>query len=329
MSALAQLQRDLQRHVLNGDVAIADAVNGTPAVPAATRLAVYSNAYRARLAEALEANMPHLRELLGAEEFGVVARRYIDAHPSQYASIRWFGDRLAHELERSHAAQPWIAELARWEWALAASFDAQDAATLGIESLGSVAPGDWAELRLEFHPSVQVLTLQTNAQALFKALSETQAGAATRGPRASAALAPLAAGPQDAVPFAGAGRNRRARSRARRRQLRRDVRGIVRMARGRRSAAGRRRHAQTMDRRGTPDRTGMKLYTFFRSSAAFRVRIALNLKGLQYESAPKHFARNEHRTRGVPGAQSAGPDSRAGRRRRRAVAVAGDHRIPE
>jgi hypothetical protein len=174
VSALARLQRDLQRYVLNGDVAIASAVNGTSAVPAATRLSVYSDAYRARLAEALEANMPHLRELLGAEEFGGVARRYIDTHPSQYASIRWFGDRLAHELERSHASQPWIAELARWEWALAASFDAQDAAALGIESLGSVAPGDWAELRLEFHPSVQVLTLQTNAQALFKALSATK-----------------------------------------------------------------------------------------------------------------------------------------------------------
>jgi maleylacetoacetate isomerase/maleylpyruvate isomerase len=39
----------------------------------------------------------------------------------------------------------------------------------------------------------------------------------------------------------------------------------------------------------------MKLYTFFRSSAAFRVRIALNIKGLQYESVPKAFARNEHR----------------------------------
>lgn len=39
----------------------------------------------------------------------------------------------------------------------------------------------------------------------------------------------------------------------------------------------------------------MKLYTFFRSSAAFRVRIALNLKGLPYESIPKAFARNEHR----------------------------------
>lgn len=39
----------------------------------------------------------------------------------------------------------------------------------------------------------------------------------------------------------------------------------------------------------------MKLYTFFRSSAAFRVRIALNVKGLQYESLPKAFAKNEHR----------------------------------
>jgi maleylacetoacetate isomerase len=35
----------------------------------------------------------------------------------------------------------------------------------------------------------------------------------------------------------------------------------------------------------------MKLYTYFRSSAAYRVRIALNLKGLQYEAVPVHLLR--------------------------------------
>lgn len=35
----------------------------------------------------------------------------------------------------------------------------------------------------------------------------------------------------------------------------------------------------------------MKLYNYFRSSASFRVRIALNLKGLPYEYVPIHLTR--------------------------------------
>ena len=39
----------------------------------------------------------------------------------------------------------------------------------------------------------------------------------------------------------------------------------------------------------------MKLYTYFRSSASFRVRIALNLKGVKYEPVFLHMPRGEHR----------------------------------
>ena len=37
----------------------------------------------------------------------------------------------------------------------------------------------------------------------------------------------------------------------------------------------------------------MKLYSFFRSSAAFRVRIALNLKNIAYETVAIHLRRND------------------------------------
>jgi maleylpyruvate isomerase len=39
----------------------------------------------------------------------------------------------------------------------------------------------------------------------------------------------------------------------------------------------------------------MKLYSFFRSSAAYRTRIALNLKGLPYETVSIHLSKDGFR----------------------------------
>ena len=44
----------------------------------------------------------------------------------------------------------------------------------------------------------------------------------------------------------------------------------------------------------------MKLFNYFRSSASFRVRIALQLKGLGYDYIPVHLVRGEHHTDTCP-----------------------------
>ncbi len=41
--------------------------------------------------------------------------------------------------------------------------------------------------------------------------------------------------------------------------------------------------------------SGMKLHSYFRSSASFRVRIALEFKGLSYEYIAVHIARGDHK----------------------------------
>ena len=54
---------------------------------------------------------------------------------------------------------------------------------------------------------------------------------------------------------------------------------------------------------------GLRLYTYFRSGAAHRVRIALALKGIAYESIPVHLVRGggEHL---LPGFRALSPQAR-------------------
>ena len=167
--ALAELQRDFQRHVMHGHERIVDAVAGTPRVPATLRLGIYSEAYRLRLTDALASTLPRLQQLVGDDQFAAIAKEYIDLSPSSYPSIRWFGEQLPLLLRQSFPEQPWVAELASWEWAIAAAFDGADADPVGIDALAAVAPEQWPTLRFEFHPTVQCLQMRTNAPLVFKA----------------------------------------------------------------------------------------------------------------------------------------------------------------
>jgi hypothetical protein len=119
--------------------------------------------------EALEKSFPVLAELMGEADFQTLAARYVEAHESTFFNIRWYGDRMGEFLA---ADSEFLAEMARWEWAMAAVFDAADAEPLGLGAFAEIAPEDWAGLRFEWTPAARILELQWNIPQLWKAVTE-------------------------------------------------------------------------------------------------------------------------------------------------------------
>jgi len=168
---LSEVQRAFQRYVLDGSAPEASglfAPNG--GAPLTTRMGIYHDAYRLRLIEALRSDYPALHHLLGAADFEAAARAYIDCHRSPYHNVRWYGGELADFLNTTipWRKQPWIAEMARFEWSMLAAFDAAEAEVLTTEAMGRFAPAEWPALRFRAHPSVRLLALAFDTPALWK-----------------------------------------------------------------------------------------------------------------------------------------------------------------
>jgi hypothetical protein len=176
MTGLESLENDFQSFLLTGTAAIEKRVVGTARVPIATRLAIYGNAYRSRLAETLEAHYPALVALMGAQDFDKLCGAYIDTHDSHVPSIRYYGGELGAFLatHADYTSTPVLSELARWEWAMTEVFDAADAAAIDVQAVQVIPPEAWAALRFELHPSLRRLDLHWNAPPLWKALTANE-----------------------------------------------------------------------------------------------------------------------------------------------------------
>lgn len=150
------------------------------AVPAASsvekRLAIYANAYPARLLEALADNFPMLKVLLGDDQFVDLGRGYLRAHPSQHYSVRWFGASLPDYIgaQRVYQDYPVIAEMAAFEWAMTLAFDAEDVVPMRPCDIETIPAGSWPEMIFKLHPAVQTLALFSNAPAVWQALQKNE-----------------------------------------------------------------------------------------------------------------------------------------------------------
>lgn len=164
---LARLQAQFQAYVLQRAAAHPDEIVGTAGAQ------VYAEALLLRHAEALGAEYPALRALLGESAFSDLVRRYVLAHPSEHFSIRWAGRHLPEFLRTTppFAAEAYLAELAALEWQVGEAFDAAAAPALGADVLGRIPPEQWPGLRLRFHPTLRRLDLRFDVVAAWKELN--------------------------------------------------------------------------------------------------------------------------------------------------------------
>ena len=173
---LADLQQAFQTAVLHLQDTPPDFIVDTDQASSAERFNVYTEAYRLRLIEALSADYPALKDLLGDEGFDAIGCAYIDASPSDQFSIRWFGRHLPRFIKETspYAERAGVAELAIFEWALSEAFDASESAVIDYNRLAVIESAHWPSLKLHFHPSLRRIDLSFNAPQVWQASNQKE-----------------------------------------------------------------------------------------------------------------------------------------------------------
>lgn len=158
MRRFADLQREFAGAVLDPEAAVPAPVSRKAGGVPSRRFGVYRNNVYASLIDVLAGRFPVVARLVGEEFFRAMARIYIESEPPRSAVLLRYG-RSFPDFVASFppaASLPYLADMARLEWAWHAAYHAEDAAPVPLAELaGAVERAEDAVLTL--HPSLGVV----------------------------------------------------------------------------------------------------------------------------------------------------------------------------
>lgn len=131
--------------------------------PFATGGAARFEAYRANrlgnLCSALEGAYPTVRQLVGEEFFGGLARHYARAEDAHSGNLHDYGESFSEFLAGFAPAQslPYLPDVARLDWAAHRAYYAPDIAPLDPARLSAVPPERLGEVRFGLHPAFALI----------------------------------------------------------------------------------------------------------------------------------------------------------------------------
>ena len=162
-------------------------------------MAIYRNAYRGRLADALATSFERTRRWVGEDMFELAAAHYILTNPPKSWTLDAYGADFPETLTGLFAQDPEVAELAWLEWHMQQAFAAPDRATLTPAALADAGleEADWEHLRLAPAAGLASRNVSHDLAALWHALVD---GPAERSVLAATAPAMLLVWRKDLSP---------------------------------------------------------------------------------------------------------------------------------
>ncbi len=176
MSLLLELQMRLRRAVLGGDTAeILTAIQGEGLDPAA-RVGIYRHHAFATLGDALQTTFPVVCRLVDKRFFAYAAHEYLREHPPHSRCLVEYGADFADFLARFARCQnlPYLADVARFEWALNIATTVRKATSLQAETLAAIPPGAAAYVAFRLQPSVSYFASPWPIDAIWQANQEDE-----------------------------------------------------------------------------------------------------------------------------------------------------------
>lgn len=165
MSELQNLQAAFKDYILADNKKILDLVEAPITEDdAITRVNIYAHGYFGRLHEILGCDYPIIKLHLGDLQFEKLCRDFLNVYPSHYFTVGLMGERMAKFLSEHEAYQtePYLKELAEFEWTLQAILERPDAPLATLADLHAIPIENWEELRFVLHPSVSTLQFNWN-----------------------------------------------------------------------------------------------------------------------------------------------------------------------
>jgi hypothetical protein len=163
MSSLRELQQRFAEAVFAGPSGVAPSfVAGAPAF-ADDRIGIYRDTIFANYRKALSATYPVVKRLVGGEFLRVAVDAFVRAHPSTCGDLNIYGDSFGDFLAAYPPAAelPYLADVARLEWAIDEAHRAPDSPRVPesvLAALSIAPPARLPALRLRLDASCRLLT---------------------------------------------------------------------------------------------------------------------------------------------------------------------------